>query len=123
MTKTVEIEPWRGLSEQVAAVIEPELEAVAADTLAAIAREVPDYARPLEGSFGRGIRTGVGEALRQFVALIRDPDARLPAGRLPGRRPSRLAEDLGRRPPRAPGPRGAQPARRGDLRLHRRALC
>jgi hypothetical protein len=35
---------------------------------------VPEYERPLEGSFGRGVRTGVGEALSQFVALIRDPD-------------------------------------------------
>jgi hypothetical protein len=42
---------------------------------------VPEYARPLEGSFGRGVRTGVGEALRQFVELIRDPAA----GREPGR--------------------------------------
>ena len=42
---------------------------------------MPEYARPLEGNFGRGIRTGVGEALIQFVALIRDPDA----GRGPGR--------------------------------------
>ena len=74
MTKTVGVEPWRGLSPGVADVIEPELDAVAAETLAAIAREVPEYARPLEGSFGRGIRTGVGEALRQFVGLIRDPE-------------------------------------------------
>jgi hypothetical protein len=68
------LEPWRGLSERVAATIEPELDAVAAETIAAIGREVPEYARPLEGSFGRGIRTGVEEALRQFVALIRDPE-------------------------------------------------
>src|SRR6478735_2242664 len=72
MTKTAENEPWSGLSEGVAGLIEPELDAIAAETLAAIAREVPEYARPLEGSFGRGIRTGVEEALRQFVALIRD---------------------------------------------------
>jgi hypothetical protein len=81
MTKTVDIEPWRGLSERVAALIEPELEAIAAETLAAIAREVPEYARPLEGSFGRGIRTGVGEALRQFISLIRDPEAGRGVGR------------------------------------------
>ena len=88
MTKTgeksadpVDLEPWRGLSERVAATIEPELDAVAAETLAAIAREVPEYARPLEGSFGRGIRTGVGEALRQFVALIRDPEGGRGVGR------------------------------------------
>ncbi len=51
------------------------------EILAAIAREVPEYARPLEGSFGRGLRTGVDEALRQFVALVRDPDAGREAGR------------------------------------------
>ena len=72
--RPVDQEPWRGLSERVAVTIEPELDAVAAETLAAIAREVPEYARPFEGSFGRGIRTGVEEALRQFVALIRDPE-------------------------------------------------
>jgi hypothetical protein len=61
--------------------IEPELEAVTEEILASIAREVPEYARPLEGSFGRGVRTGVAEALSQFVALVRNPDA----GREPGR--------------------------------------
>ena len=88
MTKTAstpsgsaELEPWRGLSDRVAAALEPELDVVAAETLAAIAREVPEYARPLEGSFGRGIRTGVEEALRQFVALIRDPEGGRGVGR------------------------------------------
>jgi hypothetical protein len=42
---------------------------------------VPEYARPLEGRFGRGIRRGVEEALAQFVALIRDPDAGRGSGR------------------------------------------
>jgi hypothetical protein len=81
MTKALISEPWRGLPAFVADVIEPELDAVTEEILTTIAREVPEYARPLEGRFGRGIRTGVGEALRQFVALIRDPDA----GREPGR--------------------------------------
>src|SRR3954452_21950320 len=80
-TSSVDLEPWRGLSERVAATIEPELDAIAAETLAAIAREVPEYARPFEGSFGRGIRTGVEEALRQFVALIRDPEGGRGVGR------------------------------------------
>jgi hypothetical protein len=75
MTKTLTSEPWRGLPGEVADLIEPELDAVTGEILAAIALEVPEYARPLEGSFGRGIRRGVGEALRQFVALIRDPGA------------------------------------------------
>jgi PucR-like helix-turn-helix protein len=77
----LETEPWRSLPPRVADVIEPELDAITAEILATIAAEVPEYARPLEGRFGRGIRTGVGEALRQFVALVRDPGA----GRDPGR--------------------------------------
>lgn len=81
MTKISSPEPWRSLPGGVADLIEPELEAVTEEILATIGREVPEYARPIEGSFGRGLRTGVGEALRQFVALIRDPDA----GREPGR--------------------------------------
>jgi hypothetical protein len=74
MPKTLDSEPWRGLSPEVAELIEPELPAITEEILETIAREVPEYARPLEGRFGRGIRTGVGEALLQFVALIRDPD-------------------------------------------------
>ncbi len=63
MPKTVESEPWRGLPAHVADLIEPELAGITEEILATIAREVPEYARPLEGRFGRGIRTGVGEAL------------------------------------------------------------
>lgn len=81
MPKTVDSQPWRGLPREVADLIEPELPAVTEEILETIAREVPEYERPLEGRFGRGIRTGVNEALLQFVALIRDPDA----GREPGR--------------------------------------
>ncbi|HEY2333534.1 MAG TPA: helix-turn-helix domain-containing protein [Solirubrobacterales bacterium] len=69
------------MPRSVADLIEPELEAVTGEILAMIAREVPEYRRPLEGDFGRGIRTGVGEALSQFVALIRDPDAGRGLGR------------------------------------------
>ena len=78
MTKT---EPWRSLPAGVADVIEPELDAITDEILATIAREVPEYARPLEGSFGRGVRTGVTEALRQFVELIRSPSGARGPGR------------------------------------------
>jgi hypothetical protein len=62
-------------------VIEPELDATTDEILATIAREVPDYARPLEGTFGRGVRTGVTEALGQFVELIRSPSGARGTGR------------------------------------------
>jgi len=70
----LEQEPWRGLSPALAEVIEPELAALRDEILAVIAEEVPEYARPLEGSFGRGIRLGVEEALRQFARLVANPD-------------------------------------------------
>jgi hypothetical protein len=81
MTKSHDSEPWRGLSASVADLIEPELPAITEEILESIAREVPEYARPLEGRFGRGIRSGVAEALSQFVALVRDPDAGRELGR------------------------------------------
>jgi hypothetical protein len=79
--KNLSREPWRALTAEIADVIEPELEATTDEILATIAREVPDYARPLEGSFGRGVRTGVTEALRQFVELIRSPSGARGPGR------------------------------------------
>jgi hypothetical protein len=81
MTISANVEAWRALPGEVADLIEPELDAVTAEILAAIAADVPGYARPLEGSFGRGVRRGVSEALRQFVALIRDPESGRGVGR------------------------------------------
>lgn len=89
MSKALDSEPWRGLPAEVADLIEPELPAITEEILATIAREVPEYERPLEGRFGRGIHLGVNQALLQFVALIRDPDA----GRGPGRE---VYRELGR---------------------------
>ncbi len=74
-------EPWRDLPSGVADLIEGEVEPISAEILESIAREIPEYSRRLEGRFGRGIRRGVGEALAQFVALIRDPDAGRDSGR------------------------------------------
>ncbi|HVS99132.1 MAG TPA: hypothetical protein VHE08_01310, partial [Solirubrobacterales bacterium] len=74
-------DPWRRLPVRIADLIEGEVEPIAAEILTSIARQVPEYARPLEGRFGRGIRRGVGEALAQFVALIRDPDSGRGSGR------------------------------------------
>jgi hypothetical protein len=74
-------EPWRALPAEIADVLATELDATTDEILATIAREVPEYARPLEGSFGRGVRTGVTEALRQFVELIRSPSGARGPGR------------------------------------------
>jgi hypothetical protein len=81
MTKELASEPWRALPAEIAEIVEPELDAITDEILATIAREVPEYARPLEGGFGRGVRTGVTEALRQFVELIRSPSGARGPGR------------------------------------------
>ena len=56
------------LDPAAAAAIEPELPGLADEIVAAIQREVPEYARPLRGDFGRGIRAGVEQALRRFLS-------------------------------------------------------
>lgn len=78
---TLDDEPWRELPAEVADLVEAEIDPISTEILESIAHEIPEYARPLEGRFGRGIRRGVEEALAQFVALIRDPDAGREAGR------------------------------------------
>jgi hypothetical protein len=72
-------EPWEVLPARVADVLEPELPAIADAILLAIGEEVAEYARPLEGAFGRDVRTGVAQALERFLALVRNPDAADPA--------------------------------------------
>lgn len=42
---------------------------MAAEIIAALPQEVPDYARPLEGAFGEGLRLGVEVALGRFLDL------------------------------------------------------
>jgi hypothetical protein len=74
-------QPWHALPPELADAIEPELPKATEEILATIGREVPEYARPLEGAFGVAIRTGVSEALRQFVDLIREPGAGRESGR------------------------------------------
>ena len=73
--------PWERLDPTLAGVLEPELPVMAAEIIEQIARAIPAYRRPLEGSFGRGLRVGVQEALRQFLELIRRPEAQPPPPR------------------------------------------
>jgi hypothetical protein len=79
LTSMTNSAPWGALPANVADVLEPELPAIADAILHAIGEEVPEYARPLDGAFGRDVRTGVARALERFVALVRDPDAADPA--------------------------------------------
>src|SRR5918996_1896344 len=79
LTQMTNSNPWEALPARVADVLEPELPAIADAILDAIGEEVPEYARPLEGAFGRDVRTGVEQALDRFLALVRDPDAADPA--------------------------------------------
>jgi hypothetical protein len=54
--------------------LEPHLQPLSDEIIAAIRERVPAYRRPLRGRFGAGIRRGVEEALGQFVDLIADPE-------------------------------------------------
>jgi len=68
--------PWEALPTEVARALRPELSALADEIVTAISEGVPDYARPLGGPFGRALRAGVEEALRQFLATPDDRSAR-----------------------------------------------
>ncbi len=89
MPRPIEPRPWAALPAHTSDVLRPELRATAEDIIDAISREVPDYARPLEGPFGKGLRQGVEQALHRFLDLVGRTD--------PGPDPGRQAYvDLGR---------------------------
>jgi hypothetical protein len=64
-----------GIPPEVAAVLRPVLPDLAAETIRAIGREVPDYSRPFEGRLGVTVRYGTERALRRFVDSIEHPAA------------------------------------------------
>jgi hypothetical protein len=64
----------RELPPELADALRPVLPQLAEDTIAAIGREVPDYARPMEGEFGRAVRAAIEHALRRFVDRIAEPE-------------------------------------------------
>jgi PucR C-terminal helix-turn-helix domain len=65
--------PWAGLPAGAAGALRPGIPRLSLEIIDAIREEVPAYARPLEGSFGAGVRIGVEQALTEFVDLIEDP--------------------------------------------------
>src|SRR4051812_6615122 len=56
-------------------VLRPTLPGLADEMIAAIALEVPDYARAMEGTFGQMVRLGVEVALGRFMDMVADPTA------------------------------------------------
>jgi PucR-like helix-turn-helix protein len=63
------------LPPELAKALRPALPELAQHIIVAIGREVPAYARPLEGPFGRALRVGVERALARFVDSIERPGA------------------------------------------------
>ena len=63
------------LPPELAKALRPALPDLAQHIIVAIGREVPAYARPLEGPFGRALRVGVERALSRFVDGIERPGA------------------------------------------------
>lgn len=82
--------PWASLPPHLAVVLRPELGELAEEVIAAIARDVDDYRRPLEGDFGRNIRRGVEFALGRFLDLFGD------TGERDSRRNRQVYVELGR---------------------------
>src|SRR5918996_303609 len=66
--------PYEAVPPEAAEVLRPVLPGLADETIAAIAREVPDYARAMEGAFGQVVRLGVEVAFNRFIDLLADPE-------------------------------------------------
>ena len=64
---------FAAIPAEAADVLRPVLPGLADETIAAIAADVPEYAREMEGEFGRLVRLGVEVAFTRFVDLIADP--------------------------------------------------
>jgi PucR C-terminal helix-turn-helix domain len=60
---------------EAADVLRPVLPGLADEMIAAIALEIPDYQRAMEGTFGQLVRMGVEVALNRFMDMVADPGA------------------------------------------------
>ena len=61
--------PWVDLPADLDTTMRPHLARIVDEVVSSIPRDVPSYARPLEGSFGQGVRRGVQVALSRFLDL------------------------------------------------------
>lgn len=62
------------LPRRLADLLRPELPSLATEIVEEIRATIPSYARPLNGPYGRSIRSGVQHALTLFVDQIADPE-------------------------------------------------
>lgn len=62
-------QPWHELPPEIAGLLRPALPQLADEMIEAVG-SIPAYSRPIEGMFGAGVRAGVEEALRHFLAEI-----------------------------------------------------
>ncbi|MEY9962155.1 hypothetical protein ABIA33_000176 [Streptacidiphilus sp. MAP12-16] len=67
--------PWAVLPPGFAALIRAENVRLVPEIVREIRRQIPEYARPLDGSFGAGIQQGAARALAQFAELVADDSA------------------------------------------------
>ncbi|MBJ7347702.1 MAG: helix-turn-helix domain-containing protein [Thermoleophilaceae bacterium] len=65
--------PWEGLPPESFDALAPLLPSIAEEIIETLGAEVPAYAKPFEGEFGRVVRLGVEQSLEQFASLIRNP--------------------------------------------------
>jgi hypothetical protein len=64
-----------GIPRDLPAAMRAELPSVAEEIISEIRRTVPEYARSMDGPYGRALRLGVAQSLKTFVDLIADPSA------------------------------------------------
>lgn len=62
------------LPKPLADVLRPELASLAAEIVDEIRAKIPNYARPLDGPYGKSIKAGVQHALTLFIEQIANPD-------------------------------------------------
>jgi hypothetical protein len=60
---------WPG-GPSVSAALRPAVPALIEETIAAIGSEVPEYDRPLRGTFGENVRRGTTSSIERFLALV-----------------------------------------------------
>lgn len=67
--------PWVALPSGLSALIRAENVRLVPEIVQEIRRQIPEYARPLDGRFGAGIQQGAARAVAQFAELVADDRA------------------------------------------------